>query len=622
MKKLLIAILMLCGAAHAAVAPNLSALSFNVSSGGAPLLVVGKLTATDATVSNVFSDLEYSCTVNDASGSWLYGRTTRSKKLKQGPVFAHVFETAGSHTVTCSVVNPVTRLSATKSTTITVSDWAADGTTACVNANSADFTGCPAGATQINQAGTGSWPTAVGYLTTGTPCVGSTAVCKRILLKRGDTFTGAANTSLAVVGPAMIGAYGSGAKPVIRTTGSVNGDGIGVLSGTITDLRLVDLDIDGQSDADVVAFKSSSVTASKLLFLRVDIHDIACGIDIEESQAAAKPDSIGIFDSTVTDRNSNGSSVCPIGIRVTGSNVAVMGNLIDGTTASTATEHGMRTHFISTGIVAHNTISNGQSAFSGGGSKEMFSLRAIDSVAGKWSLTGASIATQNLVVSDNKIVTNTYAGIDMTYSGDGSDTTLWTNVLIERNYLPATATGDQCMKIRGAGTVVRLNICTNNAGTTFGDGNIIAVKAGTSNVPHATGAQIYNNVCHTTRTGASYSCITTEASTSGAVIRNNIAYAPSADTPAVITDNASSTMSKNTGADVSTITTSPAFVNASGAFTASTDYRIGSGSPYDGTGTTSVPIMTDMDGCYRRTSEKPVGAFHFRESGVQCVGAP
>jgi hypothetical protein len=241
--------------------------------------------------------------------------------------------------------------------------------TTCVSAGSlpvAGAGGCPVGAAVARQA---DWPTIVrNYLGSG----------RRVLLRGGEIYSGASNTSLAVTGPALIGAYGSAQKATLRTT-DTSGT-IALLSGRISDLRLVDLDFDGQGVASTSAMASSAVSAAQILWYRVAIHHTAGGVDLEETQAAAPPDGLAFVDSSVSFLNSDGSAG-PVGLRLTGANVAVLGSAFNDSTAGNA-EHLARLHWLDRAVVSNNRIENGHTA-APRGNKEMLSIRAIDSVSGR-----------------------------------------------------------------------------------------------------------------------------------------------------------------------------------------------------------------------------------------------
>src|SRR4030095_4623657 len=92
-------------------------------------------------------------------------------------------------------------------------------------------TGCPSGATQTASS---NWVRAL------RACLGTT---KRCLFKRGDTFTAAGNSNYNIACPSAIGAYGSGAKPIISLNSGITW--LEPTGTTFGDFRAMDLDIRG-----------------------------------------------------------------------------------------------------------------------------------------------------------------------------------------------------------------------------------------------------------------------------------------------------------------------------------------------------------------------------------------
>ena len=531
-------------------------------SGVAPLAVVFNAsgsthTGLTAYATQPFHEIQYTWNFGDAAGdskgntAWSYGTRTGagSKNIAYGPVAAHVFDPVAGSGSKAYIVN-VSAFDGTNTATcslqVTVDDpnVVFSGTkTTCVSSSSlpvAGSGGCPAGSAVAQQS---NWPTIVGsHLGTG----------KRVLLKgNGDVYTGASNASLAVTGPAMIGMFGAGSKPVIRTT-STSGS-IAKLTGTISDLRLVDLDFDGQGVTTTSAMTSSAVRATKILWQRVDIRSIGCGVDLEETQAAAAPDSLAFFDSTIQNLNSSGGSNCPIGLRFTGSNVAVMGNLFNNSTAGNA-EHLARMHWLDRGVISNNTIQQGHS------SKEMLSIRALDSVTGRWGLTGDAIATKYVIVSDNRINSNTYAGIQTVFSGDGSDRDLWRDILIERNFIPVSPGGGVAIRLLGSRITVRNNVMDM---TSSGEQIGIVIDRAYAGIAAPSNIAIYNNTIYSGASGSGFAGMILSSGSSGISVKNNLVYAPNSSGPLVVQNQGSqsATITNNTteGTTAGGVKTSPLF---------------------------------------------------------------
>ena len=217
------------------------------TSGVAPLAVFFDASATTDTgvTTRPFHELEYTWDFGDpGAGTWAYGAQpgVSGKNSATGPVSAHVFETPGTYTVTLTVFDGTN--TATRNTTITVQDPTtvfAGTNTICVSSNTmptSGANGCPTGAAVAQEV---SFPTIIStYAITG----------RRVLLKRGDTFTGATEARLSQTGPGIVGAYGTGNKPVILSTGALDLNSLSFSTGrstTWSDWRVMDLSFNGQN---------------------------------------------------------------------------------------------------------------------------------------------------------------------------------------------------------------------------------------------------------------------------------------------------------------------------------------------------------------------------------------
>jgi hypothetical protein len=128
---------------------------------------------------------------------------------------AHLFETGSAtpYMVTLTGYDAIGSF-ATKVQAITITpastQWPA-AATVCINPiGDSNFAGCP-GATFFN---TNSMATALGNIS---------GTVKRILFKRGGNFSTAGDFEITTAGPGLVGAYGSGAKPIINGDITVSG---------------------------------------------------------------------------------------------------------------------------------------------------------------------------------------------------------------------------------------------------------------------------------------------------------------------------------------------------------------------------------------------------------------
>jgi hypothetical protein len=241
------------------------------TSGVAPLAVFFDSSQTTHTngATRPFRDLAYSWDFDDpTAGTWSH--SAEPKNVARGPLAAHVFDKAGSYDVTVTVRDAAGNQS-NKTVRITVTDPNShySGTkTICVSTGS-NFTGCPSGAAHVTQS---DFDTALrDHLATN----------RRILFRRGDTFQSSQNNNYAHAGPITIGAYGSGARPVITL---VNGIGTkpnlqlgSTKTQVVKDWRIMDLDMrsslyDGES-----AIKGGS-RVEDILIYRVGVTDYPNGV--------------------------------------------------------------------------------------------------------------------------------------------------------------------------------------------------------------------------------------------------------------------------------------------------------------------------------------------------------
>ena len=217
------------------------------TSGVAPLAVHFDATATtSATVGiDTFRQVTYAFNFGDDRGqSWAVSGKPKNSEVG-GPIAAHVFDLPGTYTVTLQATDPSGAVAQT-SVTITVQDPAAfySGTkTVCVSTTT-DFSGCPTGATQQNS------------LPTGTGWNG-----KRVLLKRGQDFTTLGSISIQDGNSSVqVGAFGSGAKPIVHSVGV--GDGRPNTASFANDVSIIDLATRG---------KMAQGIGHRVLFYRNDL---------------------------------------------------------------------------------------------------------------------------------------------------------------------------------------------------------------------------------------------------------------------------------------------------------------------------------------------------------------
>jgi hypothetical protein len=610
--KLITAILaiLLCGNAIAAV-PDVSSVAPTRTSFYERGCVVFDGTAITSDLTNDFISLLNTVNFGDAAaGNWSNGNSNRSKNGYFGAgVAAHCYATAGSKSWSWQAFDGTNR--ATKTGTITVSAFTG-ANTYCISSNSlpvAGEGGCPSGATGVQQSDFTVILASATYIATN----------KRVLLKAGDVFTGTAenegSASYAITnkaGPILIGSYGAAnnSRAIIRPTCSVNYATVFPLKGTTNDIRIVDIEIDGQGDAQCQAVIGQG-SINKIYFDNLYIHDLGGGIEIYLQAATAVYDQIFLTNSHIFNLVQSGGSSYTHGILVGATNSAIMGNLFDTSTAASA-EHMIRVQYLAKGVISNNTIKNVAAG------KEMIALRAPCSAAcptgsGEYygaggspdlGLTGALAATRFVSVQDNDIRQNTTAGIVLK-GVNPNDSTIIEDVVIERNYVVMGAAGVGGIQTQGARIYARSNLVDMTNATDPNTGTqITGATAGTA----ASSASIHcnNSIYNGTGSGTDYG-VQVQSGVTTSTVCNNLVYFPNSKSGAAINDSGTgTTLQTNTG-NIGTLLTSPAF---DGPLTEPKGFRISTAS-YAATGGTAVFPASNDDffNCNDVTANVHIGAF-------------
>lgn len=476
------------------------------TSGVAPLSVFFDASSTtDAGVTaRPFHDLEYTWNFGDpGSGTWAYGARpgVNSRNSASGPVASHVFETPGTYTVTLTAFDGTH--SANTSTTITVTDPAtvfAGANTICFS-TSGTFTGCPSGATHVT---TSNFATAINtYHDTN----------RRLLFRRGETFTAAASGIISRTGPGIIGAFGAGTSlPVARITTDIPAGGkypILQISSRETpgigDWRVMDFEFDGSSVLDqMVTGIGSWGGFDQLLVLRVNMHDIwrgvGAGLDLlnywnNNGAPVAHTifDQWAVVDSYITALpgcNSPGNYNCDWRIYLAGRRSTIQGNFLDN--QDTGGSHVVRSEFMGKGAISNNTLARA------GDFQLAIKLHStIWGRAGVSDPTGAGVYSEQVVIADNRIIggINPWT-ISLGPQDEISDERV-RNIIVERNWFTAGSASQLHMHINSSETTIRNNICdlTGAAYHTF----VSVDRWGVTPAP--ADVRIYNNTFFSGSTG-------------------------------------------------------------------------------------------------------------------------
>jgi hypothetical protein len=517
---------------------------------------------TSSLTTRPFHDLEYRWDFGDpGSGTWTTGSRpgASSRNSATGPIAAHVFETPGRYDI--SVVALDGRNTASCSVQITVQDpdQVFAGTNTTCFSNKGTFTGCPSGAQTIT---TSSFATVRSNLATG----------RRLLLRRGDAFDASGYMGFNnISGPWTLGAFGSGAKPVVRATAADTdlfkyGNG----GGPYSDIRIVDLTLDGNGQANVVG--TSYIGAgpnsaqpfyySNFLILRVDVRNAYRGFMTMQQTG------VFIVDSSVVSTHYTSFSGGMI-------NSAVLGSSFTETTVTDGGEGNMRWGNANKLVVSNNAIIGGQFF------RQHVKLHA-----------QPGIPSAYILFSDNKIAGGGDVWTVVLGPTDSSLDERVENFIVERNWFVSASSTKTSLELNARIGVVRNNLF-DMSGATSTDANrpIVIERIGVEPAPDD--IQVYNNTGYSSKKQSNvrydFSLIQVDEAGRGAtniIIRNNYASAPNYATKRVLHDPNKRTAHSN---NILTNTPGWAFPTPSNP----TDFKPAAGSAAIGTGTV-VPVWSDF----------------------------
>jgi hypothetical protein len=534
-------------------------------SGVAPLYVFFDATATTAAAtSRPFHELEYRWNFGDpASGSWAStpDMPNLSRNLATGPVAAHMFESPGTYIVSLTVLDGGAAATRSIKITVTDTDTVFADNTLCVG-NSlpiAGSGGCPAGAAVLQSSDFGA------------AINNNIASSKRILFRRGDTFAASASANILVTGPGLIGAFGSGAAPVVNAT--INSTIIQLSSGstpTIKDWRFMDLEINGNSGSFTNAFRAEA-GIDQVTLLRMNIHHMHYGVLLAPDRltyygsAHRLWDQWAVVDSNI--RNAIGGAGGYV-LYLAGQRIALMGNVFSD---SSAAEHVLRTPYIFKGVFSHNDMSRPAAA------KHVVKMQA-----GLFPAAPTGY-TEQIVFSDNKFT-----------SGDGGSWTVTLGpanaqtddkvkqVILERNWFAPHPGQTVALMVWAQDVTVRNNIF--NLTGAKGENGMIVEQRGIEPLP--VNVHVYNNTFYSNSTGG-FSPIRFAEGAGGMVAKNNLGYAPLSTSRDMI----SGTAIEESNTTDAGILVSPGFLGLTPV--APADFALGAASSAINAGA-AVPVLSDF----------------------------
>lgn len=473
-----------------------------------------------------FNDVLYSWDFGDDIGAyWQYGTKPglHNKNIANGPVAAHVFETAGVHTVTCTgfyrnSAGTVIAQSKTIEVTVTAADSVFAANTVYVSN------------TTLPVAGSDNVPVGANcqLVPTWSQITALSSTYKRILLRAGETWVTDGSASLAA-GSGIISKYSTGANPVISIT--ANFPALTMYSSH--DWRFIDLEI--TSNLAESQTKYGVVTDSNnTLLLRCNIHNVQGGVS-----TSVNANGFYIVDSRIEDMFSapveEGSHGGPCLFMDVTDRIALLGSLFARSRAS---------HITRLQGTSKTVVSNCTYITASGFNYNSLTIRGKTTDNGNPSVWNG-LWSEYIVVSDNSLDA-TAGGIYVVHSGPQSTghAERVRNMVVERNYVLGGAL--DAFQFSVTNLTMRHNIGSvlYSSALSIGAGNV-------SGVPSPSNNYIYNNtfVKRNTTLNPYFSAININGGGQvNIIVTNNLAYAPGA------TQNA-------------TQSGSPSFINAYGGST-------------------------------------------------------
>ncbi len=635
------------------------------SSGTAPLYVFFDAStsgATPTTTTRPFHEIEYTWDFGDpSSGTWTYGARpgVNSKNAHRGPMAGHVFETAGTYTVTCTARYGTNTISKTLTVTVASTDSAYPTTaTVCVS-TSGDFTGAPTGCVQVTAS---DWASAYSthIVTNG---------ARRLLFRAGETFSAAGARIVLETDGVHIGSYGTGAQPILTPPAGEAADssyfvlGAGLNGGAHTGLTITGLNFDASSRpldylnvfTGIGSFDRWTVLRCTFGFLRQPVVLSDDQLDgwktISQRPAgwspAANPayanhhiwDEHCFAENVIDNAADPGvatTSRYPYGWYGAAERSAFMGNFIDLTDSGDHGSHVIRLNYSYKVVINNNDLRSPGAdrlcikmdnityqAPRNDGNYNWNPAPPLYKMAGDPANNGGGM-TRWVHVSDNYFLgsNNTSASQTMVEFAPGANDgdARGRDVIFERNW---GVSGPKTAAILGVAWIdvtIRNNLFNVSAGpaklgirvtrkwqTT--DANKPTISPLTGPVP--TNIHIYNNTFYSSAVDNDFQCVWfAEANTTakGVILKNNLGYAPNDTLRQMISQTPADAVYATNSTDGTVGTTAigddPLFTSATPSSPA--DFAIQAGSYGKNTGS-AVPVWTDFFGNLRSTSAPSYG---------------
>jgi hypothetical protein len=264
---------------------------------------------------------------------------------------------------------------------------------------------------------------------------------KRLLFRRGETFVADANGDIDVDGPGIVGAYGSGAKPIVQLGESYAAFRLsGPTTPNIDDWRIMDMEIDGQSYAGSYGvFGHGNI--NQVTVVRISMHHVHNGFSFSDSfieyyNSHGNPghsmyDQLTVYDSSIsTIIGGSGGN----GFYVVASHMAILGNSLYDTSGG---EHNFRSMYWDKMVLSNNSFEKPAPT------KAVLTLRAPD-----WDCVGCVTLpphtySQHALISDNEFVGGPGVNSPVNTSIDSSYDGRTRHIIFERNWCMVLSLVDQ-----------------------------------------------------------------------------------------------------------------------------------------------------------------------------------
>ncbi len=489
---------------------------------------------------------------DSAAGTW--STSGKSRNTDTGFTAAHVFESPGEYTVSLKVTDPATSNVYDYVQTITVT-----GLTG--NTYYVDATGGNDSNDGLSQ-GT-AWRTIGKALSSGDETNAT------ILFKRGETFSSNSKMVINAAGPGLIGAYGTGAKPIISASNTT-----GVIEIQAHDWRVTDLDFrgPGASDNAKAVGLHYNIRVDNTLMWKLDINGFRTGVEWSNTFHESNPPSGSVLGEIVT-RNTGVH-----GMFVGGQKIAVMGCDMRGPMA----QHVIRMFQGYNAVINHNILKDSGTA------QHALKLHGVTNSSG-------NLETQYVTINDNVFRGGGAWAIAIGPQNAQRDERI-RQVLFERNRTEGSTRVQMDLLIWARDVTIRNNIFSGTGSSIYYTAILISTRGVE---PSSQNVDVMNNTVYKGDSGQECDMVRL-GGCSNVNVRNNLGSAPSTSAPLIVRGTCTNLVSTP-----NSLTNTPGFTNAGAG-----DFSLTAGSSAVDAGVALNEVVMDFAGNPRTSGASPdLGAF-------------